>query len=155
VVTDRDTTVLPDRPGGSTVLSTSTSTLAAAVPAQAGGFLGVLGLVVLVLTVVSVYSAAVVVEDGRPEALFVLGELRAVLEPGLQFVPPFVSETYPVDPETETVDLGDRRLDLPAQHREALSAHVRPVDGDTDTDTATDTDADRPSPPGDASDDRR
>jgi regulator of protease activity HflC (stomatin/prohibitin superfamily) len=71
-------------------------------------------------------SALHVVEAGTVEVLVVFGEERAVLEPGLVFVPPFVSETRPVDARTMTVDTGDRREPVP----EEFEDDVREVAGE-------------------------
>lgn len=91
---------------------------------QLVGFVGTFGLILLVVTVIVLYEAVLVVDDGDPQALYVLGEFRMILEPGLYFVPPFVSETHPVDPASMTVDLGDRRVEVPEEYREAVEAHT-------------------------------
>ncbi len=88
--------------------------------AQVGGP-GAVVLVVLVVLVAVVAHRSVVLVTGTPRALYVFGEFRAVLRPGVTVVPPFVSETYPVDPETGTVDLGDRQVDLPPAASDALA----------------------------------
>jgi len=76
------------------------------------------GLLITVVAVVTVCESVHLVEAGRVEALLVFGELRAVLHPGLNFVPPFVSKTYPIDTATMTADAGDRRVELPQEFRE-------------------------------------
>lgn len=73
----------------------------------------VTSVVVFVLVVAVLASAVEVVEAGQPRVLLVFGEAQAVLQPGLNVVPPFVSTTYPVDVESRTFDTGDRRVDLP------------------------------------------
>lgn len=83
----------------------------------------VIGAVFLALLVVVTASAIVTVEEGAPQALLVFGEMRAVLEPGLHVVPPFVSTTYPIDTASETIEKGDASVPIP----EAFSEDVREV----------------------------
>ncbi|ELY93194.1 hypothetical protein C482_19511 [Natrialba chahannaoensis JCM 10990] len=61
-------------------------------------FLTVVLLPIVLLGVV--WSSAQYVPDGEGRLLVVNGEIRGVLEPGIYFAPPFVSETYPIDFET-------------------------------------------------------
>lgn len=75
----------------------------------------VIGVVLLLLTVVTLFSSVQIVEEGQLEALLVFGEMQAVLEPGLDFVPPFVSTTYPIDPQTMTMDAGEETIQVPAE----------------------------------------
>lgn len=77
-------------------------------------------LVILLSVAVTLYSAVEIVEEGPPVALLVFGEMQAVLEPGLNFVPPFVSTTYPIDPQTMTMDAGDRELEVPEEYAQAV-----------------------------------
>lgn len=77
------------------------------------GTLLVIAAVLLLLTVATFASAIEVVEAGQPHVLLVFGEPQAVLEPGLNVVPPFVSSTYPIEVESRTFDTGDSRVDLP------------------------------------------
>jgi regulator of protease activity HflC (stomatin/prohibitin superfamily) len=83
--------------------------------------LAVVGLVVLALAVVTVYSAVEVVEAYEKEALTVFGEYRKLLDPGIHFIPPFVSRTYPFDMRTQTID-------VPQQ--EAITRDNSPVTAD-------------------------
>jgi len=46
------------------------------------------------------WSSVTIVREGSIEILFVFGEVQAILEPGLNFVPPFVSSSYPIDLRT-------------------------------------------------------
>lgn len=82
----------------------------------------IVGVSVLVVGSGAVYSSLRIVEEGDLEALLVLGEMRAVLHPGLNVVPPFVSKTYPIDPRTMTMDRGNDRVDVPAQFEDEVRA---------------------------------
>jgi len=95
------------------------------------GTVGLLGAVLMLLLAVVLFDAVEVVDDGELVALYVLGEYKTVLAPGINFVPPFVSDLYPIDPRTETVELADRRVELPAEGRENLARHtdVEGLDG--------------------------
>ncbi|MFB6154872.1 MAG: SPFH domain-containing protein [Haloferacaceae archaeon] len=79
------------------------------------------GLVALVLAAATVSSAVEVVQAYEKRALTVFGEYRGLLEPGLHFVPPFVSRTYAFDLRTQT-------LDVPKQ--EAITEDNSPVTAD-------------------------
>jgi len=83
--------------------------------------LGVVGLVALALAAVTVYSAVEIVEAYEKEALTVFGEYRRLLDPGIHFIPPFVSKTYPFDMRTQTID-------VPQQ--EAITRDNSPVTAD-------------------------
>ncbi|PSQ26977.1 phosphoesterase, partial [Halobacteriales archaeon QS_8_65_32] len=65
-------------------------------------FLGVLALSVAAVTV---NSAVEIVDAYEKRALTVFGEYRKLLDPGIHFVPPFVSRTYPFDLRTQTIDV--------------------------------------------------
>lgn len=67
------------------------------------------------VVVITLYSALHRVEDGQFEALYVSGELRTVLDDGIAIVPPFVSETYPIDPSSMVIETNDGRVDLPSE----------------------------------------
>ncbi len=91
---------------------------------QAGiGSLGTLlvGLLVLLLAVVTVYQMVEIVDAYEKKALTVFGEYRKLLEPGISFIPPFVSRTYAFDMRTQT-------LDVPRQ--EAITRDNSPVTAD-------------------------
>jgi regulator of protease activity HflC (stomatin/prohibitin superfamily) len=79
------------------------------------------GLVALALAGAAVYSAVEIVEAYEKETLTVFGEYRRLLEPGINFVPPFISRTYPFDMRTQT-------LDVPQQ--EAITRDNSPVTAD-------------------------
>ena len=81
----------------------------------------VAGLLVLALAVVTVYQMVEIVDAYEKKALTVFGEYRRLLEPGISFIPPFVSRTYAFDMRTQT-------LDVPRQ--EAITRDNSPVTAD-------------------------
>ena len=83
--------------------------------------LTVVGLLALILLVVAVYQAVEIVDAYEKEALTVFGEFRGLLEPGINFIPPFVSRTYIFDMRTQTID-------VPRQ--EAITRDNSPVTAD-------------------------
>lgn len=60
----------------------------------------------------AVYSATEVVSATEKRVLTVLGEYNGVLEPGINFVPPFVSATYPIDRREQDLHLTE---EIPSQ----------------------------------------
>jgi regulator of protease activity HflC (stomatin/prohibitin superfamily) len=78
-------------------------------------------LLVLALAIITVYSAIEIVNAYEKRALTVFGDYRKLLEPGINFVPPFVNKTYPFDMRTQT-------LDVPRQ--EAITRDNSPVTAD-------------------------
>jgi regulator of protease activity HflC (stomatin/prohibitin superfamily) len=80
-----------------------------------------LGLLVLTLAIVTVYQMVEIVDAYEKKALTVFGEYRRLLEPGITFIPPFVSRTYSFDMRTQT-------LDVPRQ--EAITRDNSPVTAD-------------------------
>ncbi|MFB6165384.1 MAG: SPFH domain-containing protein, partial [Haloarculaceae archaeon] len=92
------------------------------VPLQSlSGTLGFVALIILVIAVVTVYQMVEIVNAYEKRALTVFGEYRKLLEPGINFVPPFVSRTYAFDLRTQT-------LDVPRQ--EAITRDNSPVTAD-------------------------
>ena len=83
--------------------------------------LTVVGGVVLLIATAAMYSAVEIVEAYEKKALTVFGEYRKLLEPGIHFIPPFVSRTYPFDMRTQTID-------VPQQ--EAITRDNSPVTAD-------------------------
>jgi regulator of protease activity HflC (stomatin/prohibitin superfamily) len=79
------------------------------------------GVAVLVVGLVAAYRSVRIVDEGELEAILVFGEMKGVLRPGLNVVPPFVSKTYPVDPRTMTMDKDGEQVDVPA----AFESEVR------------------------------
>ena len=86
-----------------------------------GAGLVFVGLLVLLLAVVTVWQMVEIVDAYEKKALTVFGEYRKLLEPGINFIPPFVSRTYPFDMRTQT-------LDVPRQ--EAITKDNSPVTAD-------------------------
>ncbi|RKD95298.1 SPFH domain-containing protein [Halopiger aswanensis] len=89
--------------------------------AAAGGAILFIGALVLVVVVAALLSAIEIVDAYEKRALTVFGEYRKLLEPGINFVPPFVSNTYRFDMRTQT-------LDVPRQ--EAITRDNSPVTAD-------------------------
>ncbi|MFT4889494.1 MAG: regulator of protease activity HflC (stomatin/prohibitin superfamily) [Halobacteriales archaeon] len=81
----------------------------------------IVAVLVLILAVVTVNSMVIIVDAYEKKALTVFGEFRKLLEPGINFVPPFVSRTYTFDMRTQT-------LDVPRQ--EAITRDNSPVTAD-------------------------
>jgi regulator of protease activity HflC (stomatin/prohibitin superfamily)/Asp-tRNA(Asn)/Glu-tRNA(Gln) amidotransferase C subunit len=79
------------------------------------------GMLVLLLAIVTVYQMVEIVDAYEKKALTVFGEYRRLLEPGITFIPPFVSRTYAFDMRTQT-------LDVPRQ--EAITRDNSPVTAD-------------------------
>ncbi|SDF21087.1 SPFH domain-containing protein [Halorientalis regularis] len=86
-----------------------------------GGTISIVLMLVLVLAVVTVYQMVEIVDATEKRALTVFGEYRKLLEPGISFVPPFVSRTHTFDMRTQT-------LDVPRQ--EAITRDNSPVTAD-------------------------
>jgi len=82
---------------------------------------GVLALLLFALVAVTVWQSIVIVNAYEKRALTVFGKYRRLLEPGINFVPPFVSRTYQFDMRTET-------MDVPQQ--EAITRDNSPVTAD-------------------------
>jgi regulator of protease activity HflC (stomatin/prohibitin superfamily) len=82
---------------------------------------GFVGLLFLAIAIVAINSAVVIVQAYEKRALVILGSYRRLLEPGINFVPPFVSRTYQFDMRTET-------MDVPTQ--EAITKDNSPVTAD-------------------------
>jgi regulator of protease activity HflC (stomatin/prohibitin superfamily) len=91
------------------------------VPLQVGLGPVIVVLLVLAVAVITVYSAIEIVNAYEKRALTVFGDYRKLLEPGINFVPPFVNNTYPFDMRTQTID-------VPRQ--EAITRDNSPVTAD-------------------------
>ncbi|WIV65880.1 SPFH domain-containing protein [Natrialbaceae archaeon AArc-T1-2] len=89
--------------------------------ADAGTIGLLIGALVLIVVLAALFSAIEIVDAYEKRALTVLGEYRKMLEPGISFVPPFVSKTYRFDMRTQT-------LDVPRQ--EAITRDNSPVTAD-------------------------
>jgi len=92
------------------------------VPLQLGSIpFTIVALLILALAVVTVWQMVEIVDAYEKEALTVFGEYRGLLEPGINFIPPFVSRTYTFDMRTQTID-------VPRQ--EAITRDNSPVTAD-------------------------
>jgi regulator of protease activity HflC (stomatin/prohibitin superfamily) len=81
----------------------------------------VAGLALLVIAIAAVSSAVEIVEAYEKRALTIFGEYRELLDPGIHFIPPFVSRTHRFDLRTQT-------MDVPRQ--EAITEDNSPVTAD-------------------------
>jgi regulator of protease activity HflC (stomatin/prohibitin superfamily) len=86
-----------------------------------GGVFWLVAIIILVIAIVTVAQMVQIVNAYEKRALTVFGEYRRLLEPGISFVPPFVSRTYAFDMRTQT-------LDVPRQ--EAITRDNSPVTAD-------------------------
>ncbi|WP_122088448.1 SPFH domain-containing protein [Halalkalicoccus subterraneus] len=91
------------------------------VPVQATLTLTFVALLLLFLAIVTVWQMVEIVDATEKRALTVFGEYRKLLEPGIHFIPPFVSATHHFDMRTQT-------LDVPRQ--EAITRDNSPVTAD-------------------------
>jgi regulator of protease activity HflC (stomatin/prohibitin superfamily) len=91
------------------------------VPLQAAPTLTFVALLLLFLAIVTVWQMVEIVDATEKRALTVFGEYRKLLEPGIHFIPPFVSATHRFDMRTQT-------LDVPSQ--EAITIDNSPVTAD-------------------------
>jgi regulator of protease activity HflC (stomatin/prohibitin superfamily) len=91
-------------------------------PAQTGGVVGgIVTLVILAIAIVAVYKSVVIVQAYERKVWTLFGQYRGIKEPGISFIPPFVSATYAFDMRTQT-------LDVPRQ--EAITRDNSPVTAD-------------------------
>ncbi|WP_410766097.1 SPFH domain-containing protein [Haloferax sp. DFSO60] len=81
----------------------------------------IVGYVFLALAIAAVYDAVEIVQAYEKRTLTVFGSYKGILEPGINFIPPFVSKTYRFDMRTQT-------LDVPTQ--EAITEDNSPVTAD-------------------------
>ncbi len=91
------------------------------IPLQATLTLSVVALLLLFLAIVTVWQMVEIVDATEKRALTVFGEYRQLLDPGIHFIPPFVSQTHRFDMRTQT-------LDVPRQ--EAITRDNSPVTAD-------------------------
>ncbi len=90
-------------------------------PLQVVTPLMVAALLLLGLAIVIVWQMVEIVDATEQRALTVFGEYRGLLEPGIHFIPPFVSATHVFDMRTQTID-------VPRQ--EAITRDNSPVTAD-------------------------
>ena len=62
-------------------------------------------IIALVLVLIGLWQSVEIVQAYERRALTVFGEYRRLLEPGINFVPPLVNNTYTFDMRTQTVDV--------------------------------------------------
>lgn len=79
------------------------------------------GILILGVAIAAVASAVEIVQAYEKRVLTVFGEYRRLLDPGIHFIPPFISRTYRFDLRTQT-------LDVPRQ--EAITRDNSPVTAD-------------------------
>jgi regulator of protease activity HflC (stomatin/prohibitin superfamily) len=79
----------------------------------------------LIIVLATVYDALRRVEEGSVEALLVFGEMDAVLEPGLHFVPPFVSQTHPIDTQSMLIETDSETMQLPEEFKSEVRTAIR------------------------------
>jgi regulator of protease activity HflC (stomatin/prohibitin superfamily) len=116
----------PDRSGPRTGRLVFMVVLAAVVLGVAVGELAitptlVVGLVLLWVGIAAVSSSVQIVQAYEKRALTLFGAFERLLDPGIHFVIPFVTDTYQFDMRTET-------LDVPSQ--EAITRDNSPVRAD-------------------------
>jgi len=79
---------------------------------------------------VTLWSSVTIVREENIEILFVFGEIRAILEPGLNFAPPFVSSSYPIDIRTMQYETPDGSEQIPPSYhddvKKAAEGHILP-----------------------------
>ena len=91
-------------------------------PLQGGSFVGgIVTLVILAIAIVAVYKSVVIVQAYERKVWTLFGQYQGIKEPGISFIPPFVSATYAFDMRTQT-------LDVPRQ--EAITRDNSPVTAD-------------------------
>ena len=88
---------------------------------QTGTVASVVAVILFLLAVVTAYNSVVIVRAYEKRAYTRFGKYQGLLEPGLNFVLPFVTKTYRFDMRTQT-------LDVPRQ--EAITRDNSPVTAD-------------------------
>ncbi|KAA9396861.1 SPFH/Band 7/PHB domain protein [Haloarcula sp. CBA1130] len=93
----------------------------ATAPLQPGGLIGFVTVIFLLIAIALVYSSVVIIRPYQKGAYTVLGTYRGVLDQGIHFIYPFVSDVTRFDMRTQT-------LDVPRQ--EAITRDNSPVTAD-------------------------
>ena len=93
----------------------------ATAPLQPGGLIGFVTVTFLLIAIALVYSSVVIIRPYQKGAYTVLGTYRGVLDQGIHFIYPFVSDVTRFDMRTQT-------LDVPRQ--EAITRDNSPVTAD-------------------------
>ncbi len=88
---------------------------------QSGGTFPLIAGIILILALITAYKSIVIVEAYEKQAYTRFGSYQGLLEPGPNFVLPFVTKTYTFDMRTQT-------LDVPRQ--EAITRDNSPVTAD-------------------------
>jgi regulator of protease activity HflC (stomatin/prohibitin superfamily) len=88
---------------------------------QLGSPLPIVAVVVLIIAIVTAYKSIVIVDAYDKEAYTRFGKYQGLLQPGANFVVPYVTRTYRFDMRTQT-------LDVPRQ--EAITRDNSPVTAD-------------------------
>ncbi|MHB9288452.1 SPFH domain-containing protein [Halobacteriales archaeon Cl-PHB] len=88
---------------------------------QAPGALPIVAVILLLVAIVTAWKSIVIVDAYDKEAYTRFGQYKGLLEPGLNFVLPYVTKTYRFDMRTQT-------LDVPRQ--EAITRDNSPVTAD-------------------------
>ncbi|MFB6284320.1 MAG: SPFH domain-containing protein [Halobacteria archaeon] len=70
-----------------------------------GGTSGIISIVVFIIIIVSVWKSIRLVQAYEKKALTRFGQYQGLLEPGINFVYPYVSKTYSFDMRTQTIDV--------------------------------------------------
>lgn len=78
------------------------------------------GLVMLLVGLVAVYSGVRIVDEGEVHAVLLFGAVIGVLGPGFNFVPPFVARTRPIDPSTMTVERDGESVPVPGTYEDRV-----------------------------------
>ncbi|MFC7134094.1 MULTISPECIES: SPFH domain-containing protein [Salinibaculum] len=92
-----------------------------AVPLQTLDAFPLVAGILLLIAIVTAYKSVVIVDAYEKHAYTRFGSYQGLLEPGLNFIVPFVTRTYPFDMRTQT-------LDVPRQ--EAITRDNSPVTAD-------------------------
>ena len=92
-----------------------------AIPLQTVDAFPLIAGILLLIAIVTAYKSVVIVDAYEKHAYTQFGSYQGLLEPGLNFVVPFVTRTYPFDMRTQT-------LDVPRQ--EAITRDNSPVTAD-------------------------
>ena len=69
---------------------------------------------------ITAYKSVRIVDEGEMEALFTFGEMDRVLYPGLNYIPPYISKTYPIDSEEMQVKTKNGTVSIPQEFRQEI-----------------------------------
>lgn len=74
-------------------------------PLQVAGGAIFVGFIMVIVTIVTIISSIETIDETETKGVFVFGTFEAVLKPGLNFVPPFVSDVRPLPTDLQTVEV--------------------------------------------------